>query len=173
MWTRMATSSMRKTGTYWMNSIGKWDLIRPRCSYSGSMGLWYDICCFQFEMIFVVSILLQSLSLISNLHLQFRDSSLQSEQLLLEGCFLSLEGCDLLLNSTVFSLLEVEVTLPIIAWRCTFLPQCEPTHWIDFSSRLLSSSSTLIPECLFHSLEFALIFYGCWVHWKCSWFVAG
>ena len=79
------------------------------------MGLWYDICCFQFEMIFVVSILLQSLSLISNLHLQFRDSSLQSEQLLLEGCFLSLEGCDLLLNSTVFSLLEVEVTLPIIA----------------------------------------------------------
>ncbi len=48
----------------------------------------------------------------TNLHLQFSDSSLEPEQLLLEGCLLTLKGGDLLLNTTVLGFLEVEMSLP-------------------------------------------------------------
>ena len=52
-----------------------------------------------------------SLSLAADLHFEFSDSSLESEQLLLKGSFLSFERGDLLLNSTIFCLLEIKVPL--------------------------------------------------------------
>ena len=54
----------------------------------------------------------QSLCLTADLHLQLRNSPLQSQQLLLKGSFFSLERSDLLLDATVLSLLEIEVPLP-------------------------------------------------------------
>lgn len=53
-----------------------------------------------------------SMTFATNLHLQFSDSSLEPEQLLLEGCLLTLKGGDLLLNTTVLGFLEVEMSLP-------------------------------------------------------------
>lgn len=50
--------------------------------------------------------------LAADLHLKFGDSSLKSEQLLLKGCFFTLERGNLLLDSAVFCLLEIKVTLP-------------------------------------------------------------
>jgi len=46
------------------------------------------------------------------LHLQLGDSSLQAEELLLKGCLFAFEGGDLLLDTAVFGLLEIEVSLP-------------------------------------------------------------
>ena len=48
----------------------------------------------------------------AHLHFEFGDPALKSEELLLEGSLLALEGGDLLLDAAVFSLLEVEVPLP-------------------------------------------------------------
>ena len=53
-----------------------------------------------------------SVGLAADLHFELGDSSLQSQQLLLQGCFLSLEGGDLLLDSAVFGLLEIKVPFP-------------------------------------------------------------
>lgn len=52
------------------------------------------------------------MSLASDLHFEFSDSPLQAQELLLECGLLALEGGDLLLDAAVFSLLEVEVSLP-------------------------------------------------------------
>ena len=51
------------------------------------------------------------MSFVSYLHLQFGDSSLKTQQLLLKSCFLTLQCCDLLLDSAVLSLLEIEMSL--------------------------------------------------------------
>lgn len=53
-----------------------------------------------------------SVSLATDLHLKFGDAPLEAEELLLKSSFLTLEGGDLLLDTTVFCLLEVEVSLP-------------------------------------------------------------
>ena len=55
---------------------------------------------------------MQSVALAADLHLQLGDPSLQSEQLLLQGRLLALEGGDLLLDAAVLRLLEVEMPLP-------------------------------------------------------------
>jgi hypothetical protein len=54
----------------------------------------------------------QSVTFTSDLHFQFGDSALKSEQLLLKGSLFSFEGGDLLLDATVLCLLEIEVSLP-------------------------------------------------------------
>jgi hypothetical protein len=48
----------------------------------------------------------------SDLHLKLGNSSLEAEELLLEGCLFSLERGNLLLDSAVLSFLEVKMTLP-------------------------------------------------------------
>ena len=53
-----------------------------------------------------------SVSLASHLHLQLGDSSLQAEELLLQGGLFSLQRGDLLLDAAVLRLLEVEMPLP-------------------------------------------------------------
>lgn len=57
-----------------------------------------------------------------DLHLQLRDSSLQAQELLLEGGLFSFEGGDLLLNPAVLCLLEIEVSFPKLE-RSTSPPQ--------------------------------------------------
>ena len=52
------------------------------------------------------------MSLASDLHLQFGNSSLQAKQLLLECCFLSLKRSNLLLYPAVLGLLEIKMPLP-------------------------------------------------------------
>jgi hypothetical protein len=52
-----------------------------------------------------------SLTFASYLHLQLSDSSLESQKLLLKSCFFPFQSGDLLLNSAVLSLLEIEVSL--------------------------------------------------------------
>lgn len=54
----------------------------------------------------------QSVVLAAHLHLEFGDASLESQQLLLEGGLLPLQGGDLLLDPAVLGFLEVEVPLP-------------------------------------------------------------
>ena len=54
----------------------------------------------------------QSLALAAHLHLEFGDSALQAQELLLQGGLLPLEGGDLLLDAAVLSLLEIEVSFP-------------------------------------------------------------
>ena len=53
-----------------------------------------------------------SMSLASDLHLQFGNSPLQAKQLLLECCFLSLKRSNLLLYPAVLGLLEIKMPLP-------------------------------------------------------------
>ena len=53
-----------------------------------------------------------SVGLAADLHLKFGDSPLKTEQLLLKSSLFALERGDLLLNATVFGLLEIEVALP-------------------------------------------------------------
>ena len=53
-----------------------------------------------------------SVGLAADLHLKFGDSSLQSQELLLQCGLFSFEGGDLLLDSAVFCLLEVKVSFP-------------------------------------------------------------
>lgn len=55
---------------------------------------------------------IESASFASDLHFEFRDSPLESEKLLLESGLFTLEGGDLLLDSAILCLLEVEVALP-------------------------------------------------------------
>lgn len=50
--------------------------------------------------------------LAAHLHLQLGDSPLQPQQLLLQCGFLSLEGRDLLLDSAILCLLEIEMPFP-------------------------------------------------------------
>ena len=52
------------------------------------------------------------MSLAADLHLQLGDSSLQAEELLLQGGLFSLERGDLLLDAAVLRLLEIEMSLP-------------------------------------------------------------
>jgi hypothetical protein len=52
--------------------------------------------------------------LAAHLHLQFSDPTLETKELLLESCLLSLKRCDLLLYTTVLCLLEIEVSLPVL-----------------------------------------------------------
>jgi hypothetical protein len=47
------------------------------------------------------------------LHLEFGDSPLQAEELLLECSFFSLQRGDLLLDAAVLSLLEIEMSFPV------------------------------------------------------------
>jgi hypothetical protein len=54
----------------------------------------------------------RSVSFGADLHFEFGDPALESEELLLEGGLLAFEGSDLLLDAAVFGLLEVEVALP-------------------------------------------------------------
>jgi hypothetical protein len=51
------------------------------------------------------------LPFVSDLHLQLSDPSLQTQQLLLQSSLFPLQGSDLLLDSAVLSLLEIEVSL--------------------------------------------------------------
>lgn len=60
-----------------------------------------------------LNVLCRSMTFASDLHLQFSDSSLKAEQLLLQGCFLPLERGDLLLDAAVFCFLEVKMSLPV------------------------------------------------------------
>lgn len=55
---------------------------------------------------------MRSVAFAADLHLQFGDPTLQTEQLLLQGSLLALEGGDLLLDTAVLRLLEVEMPLP-------------------------------------------------------------
>ena len=55
---------------------------------------------------------IESMTFATHLHLEFGDSALQSQQLLLESSFFSLKRSDLLLDATVLGLLEVEVSFP-------------------------------------------------------------
>jgi len=52
------------------------------------------------------------MGLTADLHLELSDSSLEPQQLLLQSCFLALEGGDLLLDSAVLCLLEVKMSFP-------------------------------------------------------------
>lgn len=52
------------------------------------------------------------MSLAAHLHLQLGDSPLQAQELLLQGGLLPLEGCYLLLDAAIFSLLEIKMSLP-------------------------------------------------------------
>ena len=54
----------------------------------------------------------KSLTFTSHLHFEFGDSTLEAEELLLQGSFLSLQGGDLLLDATIFGFLEVKVSFP-------------------------------------------------------------
>lgn len=101
-----------------------------------------------------------SMSLTTHLHFQLCDSSLQSEQLLLQGCFLALQGCDLLLDTAIFCFLEIKVSLPkYIEYIITSLPLCEPANLINFSSHQLFSQSIQILMYLFSFLKFVLLSY--------------
>ena len=115
---------------------------------------------------------IKSLTFGSDLHLQFRNSSLQSKELLLEGGFLSLQRCDLLLDSTVLCLLEVEVPFPDIKIQSTFLLQFWPARLRDSSSHQKFSLSVQIQECPSRFSGSGLLSYDYWVHLRCSLFVA-
>ena len=71
----------------------------------------------------------RSLSLAADLHLELSDPPLQAEQLLLESGLLALEGGDLLLDATVLGLLEVEVSLP--AWRHEYISSSMRTSSLE------------------------------------------
>jgi hypothetical protein len=55
---------------------------------------------------------IESTSFTSNLHLKFCDSPLESKELLLQGGLFSFKRSDLLLDSAILCLLEVEMPLP-------------------------------------------------------------
>lgn len=55
-----------------------------------------------------------SILFVSDLHFELCDSSLQSEELLLEGSFLPLESCDLLLKPGILSFLVSEMPFHLL-----------------------------------------------------------
>ena len=63
---------------------------------------------------------------------------------------------------------------PFGNWSVSSFPlKCGRVHWKDSSWHQRFSWWEQIKVCPFQTWEFALIFYDCWVHWRCFWFVAG
>lgn len=114
------------------------------------------------------------MALTSDLHFQLSYSPLEPQQLLLESSLLALERRNLLLDSAIFCLLEIEVPLPTInvtsyissSIRTSSLERLFLTSAVFMVSTDSSVSFSLLRICtsfLWLLSSFEMFFICCWV----------